>query len=188
MARKVSVVIAVLVLAAGTLFVASLQAHVATASEQDEPVLVAQGPGPGPGGPGGRMTEADRARMRDQMMDRMLEQAGLTDNEKAAAKKALAAKNQARQTLTDQLTVLGAVVDKADASQNELKDALKAAYAAIGQYRKAVAAADDALVAELSVKSQARCLALGILDNGLGGMGMGRPGMGGRRAGAPAGR
>lgn len=54
----------------------------------DEPVQVAQAPGGGRGGQP-EMSEADRARTRDQMIERVLDQAGLTDKEKAAARKTI---------------------------------------------------------------------------------------------------
>jgi tetratricopeptide (TPR) repeat protein len=139
-----------------------------------EPVQVAQGPG-GPGGPGGgpppMMSEADRAKMREQMMARMLDQAGLTDNEKAAAKKAMAAKEKARQTLANELEKLRAVAQQDNPTDAELTDALALYPPALADYRKAVEAADQALIKLLSVKAQVRCLSLGILDNGLGGFG-----------------
>jgi hypothetical protein len=168
-------VAAALVLALAAVSVAGALAGVAGApATGDQPVQVAQGPG-GPGGPGGgpppMMNEADRAKMQEQMMTRMLDQAGLTDEEKAAAKKAMATKEKARQTLAKELEKLRAVAQKDNPSEAELTDALALYPPALADYRKAVAAADQTLVKQLSVKAQVRCLSLGILDNGLGGFG-----------------
>lgn len=126
-----------------------------------------------------RMGEADRARMREQMLERMLDQAGLTDQEKTAARKTMKAKDEVRQALAQRLDGLRRAADKPDATEQELGDALAAYRAAMTEYRRKAAAEDQALAGQLSLKSQARCMALGILDNGLGGMrgrGMG-PGM-----------
>jgi len=117
-----------------------------------------------------RMSEADRAKMQEQMLERMLEQAGLTDDEKAAAKKAMKAKNDARQALAQKLGDLRGVADNPDATDQQLRDALAAYRAAMTEYRQKATAQDQALAAQLSLRSQARCIALGILDNGLGGM------------------
>jgi len=123
------------------------------------------------------MSEAERAKMRAQMMEQMLDQAGLTDKEKAAAKKTLKAKDEARQALTDELTKLQRTANKEKATDKELRDALAAYRAAVAQYRKKIAAEDQALTKQLSLQGQVRCMSLGILDNGLGGMRrMGRPG------------
>jgi hypothetical protein len=140
------------------------------------------------------MSAAEVEKMRAQMVDRMLDQAGLTAKEKTAAKKALAAKAKAREQLQAAHGKLMAVVSKAKVSNGELQRAMTAYRAAQTRYEAAIVAIDKALVKQLSVKSQAKCLAFGILDNGLsfGGRGMGRqgggPGAGGRPAGAPAGR
>lgn len=134
-------------------------------------------PGPGRGGGWGEMSEAERAKMLEQMMQRMLEESGLTAKEKAAATKTIRAKVQARQALTGALDNLRRAANKAKPTDKELREALAAYQAALAQYRKKVAAEDAALVKQLSLKGQVRCLSLGILDNGLGGGG--RMGMGG---------
>ena len=142
------------------------------------PVQVAQGPGGG--GPGGQMSEADRAKMRDQMIDRMLGQAGLNDTEKAGAKRALKAKDEARRLLSAALDKLRGVANASNSSNAQLQNALTAYRTALALYRKKTADADAALANQLSLRSHARCLALGILDNGLG-FGGGRMGGGGMR-------
>ncbi|HUT74736.1 MAG TPA: hypothetical protein VM221_07870 [Armatimonadota bacterium] len=151
-------------------------------------VMVAQAPGGGAGGgPGGwgQMSEAERAKMREQMTARMLDQAGLTDAEKTAAKKALTAKARAREALTQELTKLRRTANQAKPTDKDLRAALAAYGAALTQYRKQVAATDAALVKQLSTRSRARCMSLGILDNGLGMMGRmgggGQSGPGGAR-------
>jgi len=146
------------------------------------PVQMAQAP-QGGGPPMGRrsqMSDAERAQMRAQMLERVLELAGLSAKEKAAAKKALTAKEQARRGLASELVNLERAATSARPSDRQLQDALSSCRRAVAQYHKKVAAEDAALVKQLSLKSQARCMALGILDNGLGFAG-GRMGMGGTR-------
>jgi len=147
------------------------------------PVQIAQGPPSGGtrgDGRRGEMSEADREKMRQQMIERMLEQAGLTAAEKTAARNALKVKDQARKALQDALTNLRRTANKENPTNKELGDALVAYRTAFAQYTKKVHDADVALTKQLSVKSQVRCISLGILDNGLGMMGM----MGGGRGGA----
>lgn len=129
----------------------------------------------------GPMSEADREKMRQQMIERMLDQADLTAKEKAAARKTLRAKDQARKVLQAELTDLRRVANKEKPSAKELQGALAAYRKAVAQYRSKIQAEDVALTKQLSVRSQLRCMSLGILDNGLGLMGMarGRAGSGG---------
>ena len=142
------------------------------------PVQIAQAPGPG-GGPPAPMSEAERTKMRQQMLERMLEQSGLTDREKAAAKKTLQAKEQARDALAAELTKLRRVANEDNPSAKALQDALAAYRAALAQYHKKIAAEDAALVEQLSLAGQVRCMSLGVLDNGMGPMGpAGGPGAG----------
>ena len=153
------------------------------------PVQMAQMPPGGPGGGGGmgpfgQMSEADRAKIREQMTERVLEGAGLNAKEKAAARKTMKAKEAARRDLMDQRTALQRVTNKAKPTDAELKQGLAAYRAALAQYRAQMQSLDQALVRQLSVRSQARCMTLGILDNGLG---MG-PGFGGRAGGMGGGR
>jgi hypothetical protein len=180
-------VAAALVLAVAAASVAyALAGAAGGAATGDETVQVAQGPGGPPGGgPPPMMSEADRAKMREQMMARMLDHAGLTDQEKVAAKKAMQAKEKARQILASELEKLRVVTQKGDPSDAELTDALALYPPALADYRKAVEAADQALAEQLSVKAQVRCLSLGILDNGLGGFG--QPGAFGPPGPPPAG-
>jgi len=176
------VVVVVLVLVAMLMVLG--RAGVAQASAQGigaAPVRLAQATEGAPSGGGmGQMSEADRARMREQMIERMLQQANLTGDEAEAAKKALKAKDEARQILTQELAKLRTTANQPSPSNEDLEKALAAYRAALLQYRQKVEAADAALAKQLSLLSQARCLSLGILDNGLGGMGvrggMGRPG------------
>jgi hypothetical protein len=151
------------------------------------PARVARAPSGGPEGWGQRapMSEAERERIRQEMMERMVDQSDLSAKEKAAAKQALKAKAQARRPLEDELTRLRRVANKSKPSDKELKDALAAYRSALAGYRKKVEAADGALVKRLSLKGQLRCLSLGILDNGLGPMGMARSGGPAGPAGQP---
>lgn len=138
-------------------------------------VLYAQAPrrGRGPWNQAGQMTEAQRAQMREQMIERMLQQAGLTEAEKAAAKKTMKAKAQARQALAAELVKLRDTANKANPTNEELRGALTAYWAAMGQYYQQIQAEDEALRKQVSLRSQVQCTSLGILENGLGMMGMG---------------
>jgi len=107
-----------------------------------------------------------------------LEEAGLAEKEKAAARKALKAKEQARQALADELVKLQRAANRSNPTEKHLQQALSAYRAALAQYRKKIAAEDTALVRQLSLRSQVRCMSLGVLDNGLA-FGGGRMGMGG---------
>lgn len=184
--------LAVAVFVAALAATAALHAQAADARHTPQPaaggvVQMAQvrQRGPGEMGRWGEMSEAERARLRDRMIQRMLDESGLTDKEKAAAKKALKAKSEARQALINALTNLRRTANKAKPTDKELQAALTAYRAAMAQYRKKVQAEDAALIKQLSLKGQVRCMSLGILDNGLGGpgrMGMaGRPGRPGAR-------
>ncbi len=133
-------------------------------------VLYAQGTR----GQRGQMTEAQWAQMREQMIERMLQQTGLTETEKAAARKTTQAKDQARQALTAEFAKLRRTANQANATNEELQNAPTAYWAALGRYYQKVQAADQALMNQLSIRSQVQCLSLGILENGLGRMGMGR--------------
>ena len=136
--------------------------------------------GEGRGGPRREMSEAERAQRRAEMLERMLEEAGLTEEEKAAVTEAAQAKNEARQALEEELTALRRVANSSNPSEAQLAEALAAYQKAVSAYRGQVAAADQALMEQLPIESQVRCMSLGILDNGLGRMGM--PG-GGRESG-----
>ncbi len=160
------------VAAAGLATVAAC-AQEPTPGRSGAPQMVAQLPAPGAPERFGQMSDAERAKMREQMMMRMLDEAGLTPNEKAAAKKALTANDEPRRALSEQLTKLRRVANKAKPSDKELREALAAYRGAVAQYRRKVESQDRALAKQLSLRGQVRCLSLGILDNGLGGMGPG---------------
>ena len=162
-----------------------------------EPIQIAQSP-PG-GGPGGgfgdrerprQMTGEEMEKMRQQMIERMLDESGLTDEEEAAAKETLKVKQQARATLEGALTKLRRAANKAKPSDKELREVLAAYRAALAQYRGKVESQDRALTKQLSLRGQVRCMSLGILDHGLGGMGPGSAGPPGGmpRQGGPGGR
>lgn len=148
------------------------------------PIQTAQLP---PGGPGGQdrrgpMGPAEMEKMRQQMLERMLDESGLTEEEQAAAKQTLTAKQQARMALGDELTKLRRLANKSNPTDQELKEALAAYRAAMVEYRTKVEKADASLIKQVSLKGQVRCTSLGILDNGLGGMG---PGFAGPPGGMP---
>ena len=130
----------------------------------------------GPGAPGERRappTEAEIAAMRERMVERTLEAAQVGEAQKAPVKQALTAKEQARRALMEQFNALRTATQKTGVTDQELAQALEKYRAALAQYREKMEAADAALLKQLPVGAQARCTASGILENGLGGMGMG---------------
>jgi hypothetical protein len=189
------IVVTVFVLALAATALVHAQARAAQGSTQAIAAgavqVAAQAPRAGgpPRGGFGQMSDAERARVREQSMERALDRAGLTDKEKAAAKKAMTAKEQARSQLRVELGKLRQVAASPKPTEKQLQDALSAYRRTLEQYRKKAAAEDAALVKQLSLKSQVRCMALGILDNGLGfGRGMGTMGGGTRGGGFGGGR
>jgi hypothetical protein len=136
----------------------------------------ATGPGAGFGPRPGQ--QFDMKAMQKQMIEGMLQFAGLNDTEKAAATKAMETKMEARQTLNTALMKLFSVSNDPNAPDKDLKDTLTAYRTALAQYQKTVTTADEALSAKLSLRSKAKAMAMGILDNGAGGMGMMGMGMG----------
>jgi len=139
-------------------------------------------------GPAGQRFQMTPEQMR-QMLGQMLDQLGLTASEKKVALQATEAKYKAQAALREQLrtlgeTVRGQVTDaQAQAALNRYRQAQK-------DYERKAGELDQGLVKKLSPHSQARLVAVGIIDNGLGmrlgrgtGMGMGagrgiRPGSG----------
>ena len=159
--------------------IAVLPAHAETAQGPravgaTAPTQVAQMPPGGPGGAGGfqPMSQEERAKIREQMMERVLDQAQLTDSERIAAKQALQAKDAAQQTLNHEFTKLLSAINRPDATEQTLSDALAAYRGAVTQYRQKVEADDLALSKQLSVASEVRCMLTGVLDNGRSAMGM----------------
>jgi len=132
-------------------------------------MLVAQqergaGGGRGEGVYGGRTGSADRDLER---LSRTLTEAGLIGAERSAAETAAKAKLEARRELVTALEELRAATEDTKATDEKLGKAMAAYRKALGKYRGQVEVQDRALAAKLSVRSQARCLAAGILDNGL---------------------
>lgn len=121
--------------------------------------------------------EAERARHQQELLQRSLDTMELTDAEKAATTTALQAKNEARTVLARELSHLRTVTVKGKVSEAELRIAITNYYNALADYRALVAAQDKALSAKLSVAARARCLTMGVLDNGL--MGPNRMGFSG---------
>jgi hypothetical protein len=119
-------------------------------------------------GPAGGGTRADAAAREQQRMNDLLLSAGLTAAERTAVEPAAKAKLEARQQLMTALTDLRAASEDTAATDAKLKQAIATYQKAAAKYRSQVEAQDKAMVAKLSVRSQARCLALGIIDNGLG--------------------
>ncbi|HUT73675.1 MAG TPA: hypothetical protein VM221_02425 [Armatimonadota bacterium] len=146
-------------------------------------VIAAEAPGPvaaPPPGPGGQRMgpQGDPGQMLDMMLGRL----GLTEAEKAAAKKAARAKMEATAPLAKELEALGQTARNDKATDQELRAALQRFDAAQLAYRQKVKAIDAQLIKAVSLKARAALTAMGVLDNGMG-MRMGgrmRPGgMGG---------
>ncbi len=113
-----------------------------------------------------------------------LEKLGLTAKERAAVKDAMEERRAAHQELRRELGKLQEAVADPKATDQSLQRAMSSYRTAMERARQKTQAADRDLAGKLSVKSQAKCLALGLLDNGLGrGGGMGRRGGGGGRGG-----
>jgi transcription initiation factor TFIIIB Brf1 subunit/transcription initiation factor TFIIB len=101
-------------------------------------------------------------------MNDLLTQAGLSSSESSAAEAAIRAKLEARRQLALALVELRRVADDKSVPSSQLKQAMAAYRKALRKYRERVATEDRSLEGKLSLASQVRCLALGILDNGLG--------------------
>lgn len=114
------------------------------------------------------------------MVEQMIQLAQLNEQQTQAVKEALAEKDKARQALRDQLDNLRRTANQASPTDEELQKALQAYQAALAQYREKVQTIDAELVKQLPLAAQVRCASLGILENGLGPMGM----RGGRESGA----
>lgn len=141
-------------------------------------VLYAQVGGGGGAGMGARTGAMDPARIRT-----MLERAGLNEKEQAAAQKSMEAKSKARQALQDEMDKLRLVAENSSATEQQSSQAAASYEKAMAKYREVVQTEDRTLSRELSGKSRARCLAAGIIDNGLGYSGRTRTGAGGMRGG-----
>jgi len=155
------------------------------------PAVAQQVPGPAPGpapapsapgrGPGGMAGPMDVGRM----VDMLAQGVGLTEAEKAATKKAVTAKLEARAALQQQLQALSEVAGKHKPTDKELTAALKKFDATLAAYRQKTKTIDAQLVKALSLKARVALTAVGVIDNGIGvrfgrGSGMMRgPGAGG---------
>jgi len=129
-----------------------------------------QGPGQGARGPGGFNPE--------QMLDRMAERLGLTENEKKVVQKAAAAKMQAATAHGEAVRALGEVVRKEGVADAELRAALQKFEVSLAAYRQKVTAIDAQLIKGISLKARTALTAMGIIDNGLPPrFGQRRPGM-----------
>jgi len=166
----VSATIGILVLVVGLLF---------AQQEGDTGGAAGQGAQRGDRGP------ADRGEWEQERLSRVLTEARLIGDERSAAEAAAKAKQDARRELLSALGELRETTDDVKAIDEQLTKAMAAYRKALAEYRGVVDSQDKALEAKLSVRSQARCLAVGILDNGMGmgGMRSGRGGGGGRRGG-----
>jgi len=140
-------------------------------------VLYAQGGGGGGGGRGGGPGAGSGA-MELERMKMALEGLGMSKEELAAAEKAMEVKFKARQSLQEELGKLREVAEDSQATEQQLTATVEAYAKAMSRYRTAVQNEDTALGKKLSARSRARCLAGGVLDNGLGG-GLRRRGGGG---------
>jgi hypothetical protein len=152
---------------------------------------------------GGSAGAPDMSEWELERLSRALTEARLIGDERSAAEAAVKAKLEARRALFTALRELRGATEDTKATDAGLTQAMAAYQKALTKYRGEVAAQDKALEAKLSVRSQARCLSIGILDNGMGmggmrsrrgtgggrrGEGGGRPGEGGGRPGGGGGR
>jgi len=126
-------------------------------------MLYGQGAGGGRRGEGTGPAAFDRERV--QFTLQLLE---LSKPEMAAALKSAEVKWKARQALEEGRGRLRASGDDLQATDKQLNQAIASYTKAMGSYRAAVNSEDTALAKKLSVRSRARCLAAGVLDNGLG--------------------
>jgi len=147
-------------------------------------MLYGQGAGGGRRGEGPGAGAFDRERVQFN-----LELLGLSKPETAAALKSAEVKWKARQALEEERGRLRASGDDPQATDQQLSQAIASYTKAMGSYRGAVQSQDTALAKKLSVRSRARCLAAGVLDNGLGSGGRPRgEGRSGERTGSRGGR
>jgi hypothetical protein len=151
---------------------------------------VLYGQGAGGGATGGRRGEGTGAGAFDrERVQLTLELLQLSKPEIAAALKSAEAKWKARQALEEERGRLRTAGDDPQATDQQLGQALANYTKAMGSYRAAVQSEDTALAKKLSVRSRARCLAAGVLDNGLGSGGRSRGGgRGGEGTGSGGGR
>jgi hypothetical protein len=142
------------------------------------------------GGAGGERSFDPAARDQERI-GQVLTDAKLIGAERSAAEAALTTKYEARRDLMTALGGLRAATEDSKTTDDGLKQAVGTYEKALAKYRGVVETQDKALVAKLSVRSKARCLAVGILDNGIGMTGR-RPrpagGGGGGRRGPEAGQ
>jgi hypothetical protein len=147
-------------------------------------VACAQGEAPPPPPPrAGVLAQVSPRAMEPERAKAMVARLNLTEAESAAAVKAVLAKAKVRQALQDELAKLRTVANDEQATDEQITKQLDAVTAARRAYRTVARDEDQTLTAALSVRGRARCLAAGILDNGLtmmgGGRGPGGPGGGG---------
>jgi len=154
-------------------------------------LLLAQTGGtPGQGGragTGGAAGPPDSSARDLERLGAMLTDARLIGAERTAAEAAVTKKLEARRDLITALGDLRAATEDTKVTDEGLKQAVGTYEKALAKYRGVVETQDKALVAKLSVRSQARCLAVGILDNGIGMMGR-RSRPGGTEGGGGGGR
>lgn len=147
------------------------------------------GPGAGRMGPGPGMMGGPEAIK--WMVDRLGERLGLTEKEKGVVGKAMRAKLEARQALTQERRALSDVAGNKKTTDEQLRGALRKYHAAVATYRARVKAIDDQLGKSVSLRARAGLTAEGVIDNGLGTRFGGRMGRGaegeGRRGEGPRG-
>ena len=142
-------------------FVAALIGTIAVSALYGQGRGVAAAGGGRGEGPGAGAFDRDRTQL-------TLELLGLSKTETAAALRDAELKWKARQALEKERDRLRLLADDPQATDQQLSQAIAAYTKAMGSYRSAVQTEDSGLVKQLSVRSRARCLAAGILDNGLG--------------------
>jgi len=176
MSKQVKLAIALVALLAVVLAVIPCLAATTPAPPPPRPRAAGPGPGGAGFGPG-----ADMAQFMDAMLDRL----GLSATEKPAVKAALQAKLKARQELSDHLQAFREQVRAQNLSADVARKALDSYRRYQRDYEQQVAGIDQGLSRKLSPVSQARLVAAGVIDNGLGMGGMRRGGAGDGRGGRP---
>jgi len=117
---------------------------------------------------GQRMTPEQWRERMDKLMGERLQQAGVTDEQLPAVKKALKAKQEAREAYTAKLTELNEKLKDPFISDADITAALKVCREALAVYRKVVKEQDDKIIATVSPMAQAKLFQYSIIDNGLG--------------------
>jgi len=123
-------------------------------------------PAPAPRGPGTRRVTVSRPTPQEQF-EQIAARVGLTDKEKTVCRAAIREKMQAAQTLNQDMDVLGQLVRKKGATDEQLNAAFKQYDTTLAAYRDHIKQIDSELVPKLSPRARVAMMIVGVLDNGL---------------------